>query len=529
LDSGTNGNLATSELVKKLGLRVVRRQGGKLGVQTAQVGQKMVIEGVVDAGGIVGKMNVTADADCNLLSVGKLQDQGIRVTFMEKGAGGQCVLEKGNRLLKTVARDERTRLHDIDVRELQEIDFGQEIWALAARKDRLPVEASPRARRSKLELITLRDRVFRLHKSLGHAHFRAMASAIRDGAITGTELTYQDVMLVAKHVDCTACALAKWSVPENTSSLMVTPTEPFHTISVDGLGPYTPVAVGGYTRAILATCGATLFQMGKLIKKYNGRELVSFLNDIVALAKSKKFVVKVVRYDAGSVENSEEVKHFLRLHQMEGRAALPEHQNQNPVERSVRTIKETVAANMIDQKTLGAAYWGLCFIMAVKQRNMVPNVLCPDSSPSIEVLGQSVDVALSGTHFFGEVVVVPKQGYRSGKKMAIGETRNELAHIVGYGKNYNGGWLVQRLAKPLSRPVERKNPQSLIGLPDKELTEVIGKDWLPVTRADGTIEIRSRAPIAPVMGALQWHTVDPEVIPWTSFRTSVIMIGIRVV
>jgi hypothetical protein len=291
---------------------------------------------------------------------------------------------------------------------------------------------------------------------------------------------------------------------------MVTPTEPFHTISVDGLGPYTPVAVGGYTRAILATCGATLFQMGKLIKKYNGRELVSFLNDIVALAKSKKFVVKVVRYDAGSVENSEEVKHFLRLHQMEGRAALPEHQNQNPVERSVRTIKETVAANMIDQKTLGAAYWGLCFIMAVKQRNMVPNVLCPDSSPSIEVLGQSVDVALSGTHFFGEVVVVPKQGYRSGKKMAIGETRNELAHIVGYGKNYNGGWLVQRLAKPLSRPVERKNPQSLIGLPDKELTEVIGKDWLPVTRADGTIEIRSRAPIAPVMGALQWHTVDPE-------------------
>jgi hypothetical protein len=107
-------------------------------------------------------------------------------------------------------------------------------------------------------------------------------------------------------------------------------------------------------------------------------------------------------------------------------------------------------------------------------------------------------------------LVVPKSGYRSGRKMAIGETRNELAHIVGYGKAYNGGWLVQCLAKPLACPVERRNPQSLIGLPDKELTEVVGKDWLPVTRADGTIEIRSRAPVPPVMGNLQWLMMEAE-------------------
>jgi hypothetical protein len=105
-------------------------------------------------------------------------------------------------LLKTIERDERTRMHDIDVRELQDVNIGQEDWALAAREDWVSVEASPRARRSKLELINFRGRVFWLHKSLGHVNFRAMASAIRDGAITGTDLMYQDVMLVAKHVDC---------------------------------------------------------------------------------------------------------------------------------------------------------------------------------------------------------------------------------------------------------------------------------------------------------------------------------------
>jgi hypothetical protein len=56
-------------------------------------------------------------------------------------------------------------------------------------------------------------------------------------------------------------------------------------------------------------------------------------------------------------------------------------------------------ANMIDQKLLRAAFWGLCFIMAVKQRNMMPNILCPDSSTSVEVLGQAVDVGISGMHF----------------------------------------------------------------------------------------------------------------------------------
>jgi hypothetical protein len=510
LDSGTNANLASAALVEGLGLSVSPVQGKRRGIKTAQSGQHMVIEGVVDVGGVVGKMNVTSDADCNLVSVGKLQDQDIRVTFMDKSSGGQCILQRNQRVLKTIERDPVTRMHDVDVYELQrlaytEVDGGvDDIRAMAARKIKQSIEGRPVGNRSRADLLDLRDRVNRLHKSLGHVNFRALASAIRDGTVAGTDLTYQDVMLVNKHVDCTACALAKWCTPGHGPSVTSHPTAPFHTISLDGLGPYTPLAVGGYSRAILATCCATMFHMGKLIKKYNGRELVVFLTEVVKLAVSKKFMVKVLRYDAGSVENGGEVKDFLRLHQIEGRPAVPEHQHQNPVERSVRTVKETIAANMVDQNSLNASYWGMCFLMAVKQRNFLPNVLCPDSSPAIEVLGHHVDISLAGAHFFGETVIVPKPGYLSGRKMAIGEPRNELARIVGYGNVHNGGWMVQRVLKPLARPVERRNPQSLVGLEDEELTVLVGKEYMPVRGADGVIEMKSRVAMPRVMESMVW-------------------------
>jgi hypothetical protein len=247
-----------------------------------------------------------------------------------------------------------------------------------------------------------------------------------------------------------------------------------------------------------------MFHMGKLVKKYNGRELVIFLTDVVKMASSKKFAVKVLRYDAGAVENGGEVKEFLRLHQIEGRPAVPEHQHQNPVERSVRTVKETVAANMVDQSSLNASYWGMCFLMAVKQRNFLPNVLCPDSSPAIEIFGHHVDISLAGAHYFGETVIVPKQGYLSGRKMAIGEPRNELAKIVGFGNVHNGGWMVQRVLKPGARPVERRNPQSIVGMGEEELTVLVGREYMPVRGDDGVIEVRSRAGMPAVAAALPW-------------------------
>ena len=83
--------------------------------------------------------------------------------------------------------------------------------------------------------------------------------------------------------------------------------------------------------------------------------------------------------------------------------------------------------------------------------------------------------------------------------MAIGEPRNELARIVGYGNVHNGGWMVQRVLKPLARPVERRNPQSLVGLEDEELTVLVGKEYMPGRGADGVIEMKSRVAMPRVM------------------------------
>ena len=290
LDSGTNGHLATSELVGQMGLRVTEeKRVGSKEIQTAQEGQKLSVLGQVNVGGLIGEMNVAPTASCNLLSIGKLQDKNVRITFMEVNKGGECILEKNNTILMKISRDSHTKMHDVDVREL--IDIQDDV-AYMARQPRASVSGEL-LRRSKEDLRRLKDKVMRLHKTLGHVHFRAMASAIRDGTLMGTGLTYRDVMVVAKHNDCVACGLAKWSAPNAGPSLSSHPASPLHTVSVDGLGPYKPVAMGGFTRAILATCGTTLFQMGKLIKKYNARELVGFLKDVLGLAQRYKFIIRL--------------------------------------------------------------------------------------------------------------------------------------------------------------------------------------------------------------------------------------------
>ena len=53
-------------------------------IKTAEVGKGMKFLGNVKVGGLVGIMNVSKTASCNVLSVGKLQDKNVRVTFMVK-------------------------------------------------------------------------------------------------------------------------------------------------------------------------------------------------------------------------------------------------------------------------------------------------------------------------------------------------------------------------------------------------------------------------------------------------------------
>jgi hypothetical protein len=145
---------------------------------------------------------------------------------------------------------------------------------------------------------------------MGHAHFRVLATAIRDNVIVNSGIEYRDVMAVAKHMDCIPCGLAKRTHPTGEASAN-RPLYPFEEISVDGLGPYRPLAIGGFSRMILAVCTNTLFMMGKLTRRYDAGTLKEFMAEILALAKQQGYRVRKLRYDAGRVENSGEMATFL--------------------------------------------------------------------------------------------------------------------------------------------------------------------------------------------------------------------------
>ena len=339
-------------------------------------------------------------------------------------------------------------------------------------------------KRTPSDLRRLVHNVIILHKTMGHVNFRALATGVRDNTIRNTGLSYTDIMHVAKHIQCVPCTLAKWT-RSLTTSTEIRPNIPFDVVSVDGLGPYEPPTIKGCKRAIIAIDCCTGFMMGKLVRHYNASTLQEFLREIFQFAKQHQFRVRLLRYDAGVIENSHSVATFLAGEGVMGRPATPEHQHQNPVERHIRTLKETLAANMCAQASLEAYFWGHGMTMSIQQHNMVPNSLC-ETSPNVEIRDIDTDIRLQGTHYFGETVVVEKMG----RKAPIGEARNELARVVGISSLTNGGWIVVKMGS--RRPMVRYNPQSISNFADDDIQQLGGDKWLPQRGLDGTITFTSR-------------------------------------
>ena len=83
-------------------------------------------------------------------------------------------------------------------------------------------------------------------------------------------------------------------------------------------------------------------------------EALSYVIDFYNL---HSHVVKKVRFDAGSTENSLSSATFLASNRIDIDPAAVKSQFQNPVEREVQTINKGVAALLIDQSALGPSFW----------------------------------------------------------------------------------------------------------------------------------------------------------------------------
>jgi hypothetical protein len=137
-------------------------------------------------------------------------------------------------------------------------------WALRIKREQKLLNDNQRLSKSEVRLLI--SKVFHLHKCLDHLHFSAIAAGIRDGYFINTGVTHKEVLLIGNHVDCAACALAKWPHPSAPSGSGVRPTLPFSVVSIDSLGKYSPTSVTNHTHALILVCCVTGFGIVQLLK-----------------------------------------------------------------------------------------------------------------------------------------------------------------------------------------------------------------------------------------------------------------------
>jgi hypothetical protein len=316
LDSGANVHIATLLLAQYLNLSIINFKKPVL-IKTADKDSSMSAIGFIKIGGYIGDMIVVPQAGQNLISTSLLQEKKLNVIFNDDNT---CDIRVNTHNMH-VDRNIASGLYYIQIKDFITSDLNktfqsdyqplftinqQDTWdgnygqiLFAAPNEKIESRKIKRIQSLSKEKISMGRK---LHHNLGHISYRTLALAIRDGFIRNVNLTYDEMMTIASHSDCDACANAKWTQTPKAIGSGVRMDVPFHTISVDRLGPYNPAAYGGFQYAIIAMDTTTLFGIAHLYKSITATQYVKFIEEIRLFALRFHYQIKRVRFDAGSVE-----------------------------------------------------------------------------------------------------------------------------------------------------------------------------------------------------------------------------------
>jgi hypothetical protein len=222
---------------------------------------------------------------------------------------------------------------------------------------------------------------------MGHPGRDALASFIDAAIGIDEDITPAAVTTVFNHLYCTACALAKRNKSDKMHGSGVYNPTVGDTITVDYQGLITPPSARGNTGFFFARCASSTYVHTSPTKSKDSSSYIDFLKETLAYYRSHNHVIKHIRSDYGSVENSKEVTDFLRDSQgihpsISTLPAAPAMQNQNPAEREIQTMIKQVGAIMTDQYTLGPSNWDYAVAYWTKTHNAKPNTLTDGFSPS---------------------------------------------------------------------------------------------------------------------------------------------------
>jgi len=331
--------------------------------------------------------------------------------------------------------------------------------------------------------------VFWLHKRMGHPSSGVMASCIQGLKWLDVDerLTPSVVRKTMSKFPCTACELGKRNkLPRNEGSGMK-PNHPGNVLSVDYQGKISPTSARGFTGWFIIKDIKTAYRHGIMTRSKAADSLIEALSHAIDFYNLHGHRVDKVRFDAGSVEDSEKVITFLLAHNIEIDPAAVAEQSQNPVEREVQTLTKGVSALLLDQTALGPSW--LCY--GVESWIATANATSYNDKPSPleQVTGKAISVYEKFRFPFGCPVTCTKV---EGRGLHY-DTINEFGITLGSSAGSNRATLVLIPSRGL-KPFERLHVKALLTTaPEGAATSILDLEQLAPTFLEDGVQFKSAA------------------------------------
>jgi hypothetical protein len=152
-----------------------------------------------------------------------------------------------------------------------------------------------------------------LHARLMHAASPdVMKRAIRDCAWSGVQILPDAVDQVYLHQDCVPCLLGKSNRLPRTHASHIKPSLLAECVSVD-FKPVNPLGLGKYIGFYLFTELLVGYKIAVLTRENNHIQLTQAVVQVQSFFKQYGHTMRILRSDAGAVENSADLAWLLEL------------------------------------------------------------------------------------------------------------------------------------------------------------------------------------------------------------------------
>jgi hypothetical protein len=207
------------------------------------------------------------------------------------------------------------------------------------------------------------------HARLGHASFNVLAKMMKDGHITGMNMSYRS-FADSKPTDCPACIQAKHArAPYHPSD--TTTVRCLELVHTDLCGPYPVVSLGGGQYVMTILDDHSRFSAIRILKTKAEAKfmLMEVLNQWETITSQK---VHIVRSDCGGEYINEVLQEYFASKGIIHQQTIPYcHEQNGKAERLNRTLNNAVRALLIGASHLPKSLWAEAMSHACFLRNLL--------------------------------------------------------------------------------------------------------------------------------------------------------------